>query len=233
MSEWSPTEPLTYGFEKLKANPAGLILPVLVVAVLNGLPNGIFGGIAGALSTAGEDGGLVLLALASAVRLIGWAVGLVVSAFLTAGTMKLFLKAARGEPFELAEVFSGGTHFVQMLLTLFILQIVTGAGFVLCLVPGIIAMAGLGFAVPLVVDRDMPALDALKESWRMTYGGGNLVKVLVFGLLSAAASIAGLLFFCVGILAVAPVVALGHAWIYLKMIDDPAVADASPPPATF
>lgn len=40
----------------------------------------------------------------------------------------------------------------------------------LCLVPGIILALGWSFAVPLVVDRDLAPIDALKESWRITTG---------------------------------------------------------------
>lgn len=46
----------------------------------------------------------------------------------------------------------------------------TSIGMMLCLVPGIILALGWSFAVPLVVDRDLAPIDALKESWRITTG---------------------------------------------------------------
>jgi len=222
MSDWSATEAIGFGWEKLKADPVGLTLPVLVVGFIQGLPNSVLGGVAGALE--GEE----QMALAGAVRFVSWLVGLLLSAWLTGGTMKLFLKAGRGQPYQLSDVFSGGPYFVQMLLTLFIIQFVTGLGFMLCIVPGVILAIGLQFAVPLVVDKDLDAVEALKESWRITTG--LKLDLFTFGLLAFGVALLGMLVCCIGVLPASAMIAVAQVFIYLRIQDEePSVVDPDAP----
>jgi uncharacterized membrane protein len=207
--EWSATDVMGQGWEKLKSDFGGILGPLFVVGLIQGIPNGIFGAVANNFQADGEPG------LASGVRFVSWLVGLVLSAFFTGGTMSLLLKAVRGQPYAFGDIFSGGKWFGGMLVMLFVIQVASGIGFMLCIIPGVIIALGLSFAVPIMVDRDLPAIDALKESWRMTDGHkGNL---FVFGLLAFCVMLLGLAACCIGVLPAGAVVALAQVYIYERL----------------
>jgi uncharacterized membrane protein len=219
--EWSATEVLGQGWEKVKADPVGLILPIFVVTVIQAVPSGVFGGIAAALQENDSPG------LAGLVRLVSQIVSLLISAFLTGGMMQLFFKAARGQPYSLGDLFGGGRFFGNMLLTIFLMQLGTLFGLMFCIVPGLILGLGWSLAVPLVVDRDLSAIDALKESWRITTG--QKMNLFVFGLLAFVISLGGLMACCIGVFPAAAVIALGQIFIYERLVGTPP----PPTPTTF
>ncbi len=222
MSHWTPSDALGFGWEKVKSDFVGLSLPIFVIGLIQGIPNSAIGALAAAFEQDGDT------AVGAGLRFVSAVVGLLISAWLAGGMMTLFLKVGRGEEYSLGDVFSGGRWFVPMLITLFLVQLGTWVGLMLCIVPGIILGLGLSMAVPLVVDRDLDAIDALKESWRLTTG--HKADLFLFGVLSFFVALAGVLAFCVGILPATAVILAGQAWIYLKLIE------ASPPdagPAVF
>lgn len=215
MSNWTPSDAIGFAWERVKNDLVGLSLPVVVVMFIQGIPNAVLNGMAGAFE--GEDGSII----ASLIRLVSWAFGLLLSAFLTGGMMKLFIAAARGEAYQLGDVFSGGQWFVPMLITLLLFQVATMIGFLLLIIPGIIISLGLQMAIPLVVDRNMDAVSALKESWRIT--NGHKMSLFIFGLLGMVVAFAGMLVCCVGIIPASAVLALAQAYIYVRL------TEANPP----
>jgi uncharacterized membrane protein len=86
------------------------------------------------------------------------------------------------------------------------------AGFVLFVIPGIIASLGLSFVTYLVVDRAAKPVDAIKESWRITKG--HKWRLLLLMLSLVLLNIAGLIAFVVGILVTIPItwLAVTHAY---------------------
>lgn len=219
---WSPTGVIGEAWEKVKNDPAGLILPVVLVSVIQGLPNGVLSAGADAMTREGND------VLAAALRFSAWLVGLVISAWLTGGLMELFLKAARSQPYTVSDVFGGGRWFAPMLVTLFLVQLGTSVGFLLCVIPGIVLALGWVFATVLVVDRERSAVDAIKESWALTRG--HKMDIFVFWILGFFVGLLGLLACCVGIFPAMAVVLLAQIHIYEHLS---AASDASPPPTVF
>ena len=65
-----------------------------------------------------------------------------------------------------------GTYLLELLIVI--------AGFVLFVIPGIIASLGLVFATYLVIDRGMQPIASIKESWRIT--NGNKWRIFLLGL---------------------------------------------------
>jgi predicted Zn finger-like uncharacterized protein len=88
-------------------------------------------------------------------------------------------------------------------------------GFVFCLIP--LAYVGLMFsqAVNLVVDRQMGAIEALRQSMRITRG--NKLSLLVLGLLAFVVSVGGILACCIGIIFVLPFGWMLNITAYLAM----------------
>jgi len=222
--EWSPTEAISYGWERVKADPAGLIGPLFVATLIQGVPNGIFGTIAGGLEQN------EMFVAGGGVRLVSLIVGTLISAWLAGGVVTLLLKVVRDQEYALSDIFGGGRYFVPMLITLVIVQFGTTVGMMLCFIPGIILALGLGLAVPLVVERDMAPVDAIKESWRLT--DGHKLNLFVFWLLAFVLSIAGMMACCVGILPVMAIIAVGQMQIYDRLMGQ-EVPPAQQGPTTF
>lgn len=227
MREWSPRDAIQDGFNKLKADPWGLAVPVFVVMLIQGIPNGFFGGVAGTLELAGEEageGGLLFFMIATLVRFVGSVVALLISAYLTGGMSTFFLKVARGQEYALADVFSGRRYYANMLVTLFLFQVLTSVGFLLLVVPGVVLMLGLQMAMLLVVDQDLAPIDALKESWRIT--SGHKVKLLGLVVVAMLIVMAGAAACGVGMFPAIALVMAAQAWVYVRLTEN------NPPPRT-
>lgn len=75
------------------------------------------------------------------------------------------------------ELLSGPNDgYVRITTALVVISVILGVGFVLLLVPGLIALAFLWVAWPLVVLEDAPAMAAIRESSRLT--AGHRLKIM-------------------------------------------------------
>ena len=85
-------------------------------------------------------------------------------------------------------------------------------GFILLVIPGIIASLGLSFATYLVIDRGMQPVASIKESWRITKGHKWQLFLLLVSLMLL--NILGLIALFVGILVTIPItwLAVTHAY---------------------
>lgn len=78
------------------------------------------------------------------------------------------------------ELLSGPSDgYVRITTALVVISVILGVGFVLLLVPGLIALAYLWVAWPLVVLEDAPAMAALRESSRLTAGHRLKITAMV------------------------------------------------------
>ena len=106
-------------------------------------------------------------------------------------------------------------------------------GFVLLIVPGIIAQVMLSLVVFLVLEKNMMPIQALKESRRMTQG--KRWDLFLFLLVACVFNIIGALIFGVGLLVMLPITMLAFAHVYrsIDKSDDMApVAPTQMPPAS-
>ncbi len=97
-------------------------------------------------------------------------------------------------------------------------------GFLLLVIPGIIASLGLGFTPYIVVDRGLGPVESLKESWRIT--NGNKWRILLLGLALIGINILGVIALIVGLLVSVPITLLAvvHAYRFLQAAAPPAPA---------
>jgi uncharacterized membrane protein len=124
------------------------------------------------------------------------------------GVAFAYLKAARGDRVEFGDMFAVFHNYWNAVLASFLVGIFVIIGTALLIVPGIIVACKLAFTPYLVVDRNMAAMEAIKESWRMT--GGHSWKVFLIGLLGIPIGIAGFICFGIGIV-------IAIIWIYLAV----------------
>jgi len=77
--------------------------------------------------------------------------------------------------------------------------------------------ARLFFALFLVVDKGIGAIDAIEQSWKKTKG--NEGQIILFFILSILLAILGLILFIVGLLVMIPVIYLASSWFYVQLFD--------------
>ncbi|WP_437296698.1 YciC family protein [Sorangium sp. So ce426] len=212
---WGAGDAASFGWERLKRDPAVLIGAAFVVWFAMLVPAFIGGGIEAMLAGDAPMAGL-------AVRLFLQIVGFVIFSYFLGGMTSLSLKVARGQPYSFSDLLGGGQWFLSILGAGFLTTIATYIGMFLLIVPGVIVSLGLSMTYLCIVDRNLGAIDAMKESWRITTGhkGG----IFVYVLLACALALAGALACCLGVFVAAPVITIGLTYIYLRLTGQPTAS---------
>ena len=128
------------------------------------------------------------------------------------GLAYAFLRASRNERLDTKDMLAPFGNYFNAVLANLLVMIVVGIGLVFLIVPGIILACKLAFVPYLVVDRRLDAIEAFKESWRMT--GGHALEIFLIGLLAVPITIGGLLLLGVGLIVSTMWIGLAMASIY-------------------
>lgn len=216
-------EALSFAWERIKADP-GTILGTLVLGsllssiaqVIGGMCTSIYQAAAGA---APKTGALSLDPVVLAIQGASYALSLPLEAYFMAGMTIFSLHVARGQPYSMGDLFAGGRHFISMLAGLVVFGLLVLIGLGCLIVPGVILMLGWYFFVPIIVDKGLGPIEALKESWRITDGKKSDVLLLVLAMIGA--SIAGMCACCVGLLIAMPVCQIALVYAYLRLSGQP------------
>ncbi len=215
------TEAIGFGWNAVMQNFGGVSVPLAVAAIVTAVPNfALSFARAFAMGMFGSSLDPIVLAILNIVSfLVTYALSLLIQAFIMAGVAQFVLKVARGERPEFGVVFGGGPFFVPMLGASLLYSFGVGAGAVLCLVPGLFLAGSWVAYSAFVVDKGMGPIEALSASWRAT--APYRVNALVYMLLSIVVGFAGVLACGLGALLVSyPVIMVGNAYIYLKLIGE-------------
>jgi uncharacterized membrane protein len=128
------------------------------------------------------------------------------------GASWVFLKAVRGESFQVQDMFFAYQSFGNILVANILVFLIVMAGFIMLIVPGIIFACKLAFVPYLVMDEKMDAAEAIRKSWNMTKGYSW--TIFLMGILSFFVGIGGLICFIVGIFPAVIWISLAFACIY-------------------
>jgi uncharacterized membrane protein len=202
---------------------AGVAVPLAVAAFVSSLPGvilgGVRGGIVGALTASGSADPTVLALVNGAGGLLNSILSLVVQAYILGGVVQFALRVARGEKPEFGVVFSGGRFFAPMVFATLLYSFGVVFGLAACIVPGLFLLAGWIVYSAFIVDKGLGAVDSLKASWQATTP--YRTNIIIYVLLSILVGLAGVLACCVGALLVSfPVLMVGNAYLYLKLIGE-------------
>lgn len=199
---WSASEAVSFGWERVKADPGTTIGAVFVALLIGGAP----GLVCNVAAQAAEEPAIVH---------VGTVLNFVAGAFMAGGLTTFALKVARGQPYAFGDVFGGGPFFLRILAAEVLAFLGILAGMLLLIVPGIILSVGWSLMLPVLVDKNLGPVEALKESWRITSGHkGNIFVAL---LLLALTAIAGLCACGIGILVAYPIMYFAIAFMYLRL----------------
>jgi phage FluMu protein Com len=187
------------------------LVALLVVLAISFAVNFIVGLSAGAIGAIARSPGLHFFA-----NVVGNLATSLFGVWLGIGQAKYFLKIARGQPAEIADLFSGGPHFINILLASLLFGLIVGVGLLLCVVPGVILSLMFSQYYYLVLDRNVPVLESLGQSKELT--NGNKLTLFLIWLVSGLVGMLLILVTCgLGLLVVAPYCALLHPVVYLAI----------------
>jgi zinc-ribbon domain len=161
-----------------------LLVPILPVYIL------LLG--AGLASQGGDAPSAAVGILFPLVGLAGMLITIGLSAFMMGGLYRTAFKQMRGETISIGDLFSGKDLMVNMLLTLLLVGLCTIGGAFLCIIPAYIVGGLLMFSVPLVVERGLSPVDALRASFEKTKGNWLMFTLFAFvlALIAGAGAIA-------------------------------------------
>ncbi len=122
------------------------------------------------------------------------------------------LKAARGDRLEVKNMFDVFQNYINAFLAYLLTILIVVVGFLFLIIPGIIFACKFAFVPYLIVDRKMEAVEAVKESWRMTTG--HALTIFFMGFLAFFIAIAGFACLIVGIIPAIIWIQLASASLY-------------------
>jgi membrane-anchored glycerophosphoryl diester phosphodiesterase (GDPDase) len=132
------------------------------------------------------------------------------------GALAIYLHAARGEPFEIGDLFAAFRGAYATVLAAHVLFVVlVGAGFTLLVLPGIWIATRLSFVAFLVMDEGETASGAVRESWRRTEG--HAWRILRLWIVGAVLGGVGLLLLGVGVVPAAMWAHVAFAALFVRI----------------
>lgn len=204
MPTFSIEECLRFGWETFKKRPGILIVALALVWLIPSVPSLFFPapevtpGVPPPPPTAGE--GVAAL------------ISIFLSIMVSLGAVTFALRAHDDiASVKLGDLWNPQPFWRYLGATILTWLIVT-VGFLLLIVPGVIAALGLYFASYFVIDRGAGPIDALKQSWHMTKG--HKWQLFLFSLVLVGLNLLGLLALVIGIFVTVPItwLAITHAY---------------------
>jgi uncharacterized membrane protein len=141
---------------------------------------------------------LAVMVIANAIPFIGMVVSVLFTGIFYGGLYAYYLKKIRGQPTELADVFSGfALAFVPLMLATVVTTLMTTLGLVLLILPGIYLGVAYVFTFMLVIDKRLEFWAAMEVSrrvitaqwWRMF---GLLILASIIAVLGVVGLVIGL-----------------------------------------
>jgi uncharacterized membrane protein len=128
------------------------------------------------------------------------------------GISYVHLRAARNEKIKVQNMFEAFNNYWNAVFANLLVAAIIGFGIMLLVIPGIIFACKLAFVPYLIVDKKMEAVEAVKESWRMTRG--HSFTIFAMGIMAFFLVIFGLIAFIVGIVIALIWIRIAFAAIY-------------------
>lgn len=135
---------------------------------------------------------------------------------LTLGLFNMGLKAADGLPVRITQLFARFYYVFHYLIATILYVLILVAGFILLFFPACIWGSSYALYPFFIIDKGAGPIQALKMSSQTTYGAKWDVFCFIF--ISFILALIGLLAFVVGMLFVFPIIIIGWAFIYRRLV---------------
>lgn len=139
------------------------------------------------------------------ISIASWFVFLIVGGVIQSGFLSGVLDIANGQQVSVGSFFKP-RNVGQVVIAGLIVGVITTIGFFLCVIPGLLASIMFVFTVVALLDRNLPALDAVKTSFETSKA--NFGNAFLTWLVGIAIIFVGALLCGVGLLVAVPVAAL-------------------------
>ena len=160
--------------QKIKGNIWNLLWPLLIIGVLEGLLNNIFGGSSNQALVNLDLSNLDVNAISDSIKTTSSPISFIINivfSVINVAYLKYVLNFLRTGKFDFNDIIEClKTKWLNILIVSLITAVATTIGFMLFIIPGIIVSLGLGMASLIVIDSDLSAIDAIKKSWEMMKG---------------------------------------------------------------
>lgn len=177
------------GWDVMKKYFMYLLLVVIIV--------GIFNGPSGGAKFSSDDMNWHLLPFVLFFVFIGVAYAFLVLPVITYGSKLIYLDAVRDKEIDIKKLFDGFRIYLNIILANLLKTVLVFVGFLMLIIPGIIAACRLAFVPYLVMDEKLDGVQAVERSWKLTRGKGW--TIFFMGITSFFIVIAGLICLIIGI----------------------------------
>ena len=199
--QFSPKSAIGYGWETFKTRPWFFIGASILIAVLYVAASAISSGVDAPFGGTAED-----------PTVVGNVVSFLLGALISMGVTAFYLAAHDSPDTVQLSTLWHPTPYLKFLGTSILTTLAISVGFLLLIVPGIIALLFFMFSAFIVIDRELGPIEAMKESMRITEG--HRWPLLGFVLILFLIVIIGALALGVGLLVAFPIATLAFAHAY-------------------
>jgi uncharacterized membrane protein len=138
--------------------------------------------------------------------------GLIIAGPMRAGLYLHYFRVLKGKPTDYGMLFKGFNRFLPLFLGALVSGLLAGAGFMLCILPGIYLAVGYRFALHLILDQELDFWPAMEASRKLVHK--RWFAWFVFGLALFGVNLLGLLACVVGLLFTAPLTVMAITLAY-------------------
>lgn len=139
----------------------------------------------------------------------------IVNAIIGMGLIKISLEFIDNKKPKFSDLFYV-KPLVNFILASLIRGVITFIGFILLIIPGIIFSIRLQYVPYLIVDKNLPPVEAIKKSWEMTKR--NTWNLFFFGILLFLVNVLGAILLLVGLFVTVPLTMLATTFVYRKLL---------------
>lgn len=204
----------SYGWKKFQEYLGPILIAMLLFLVVGALVNfiaSLFAGGFGEITDVDDIGVGMFFSFGTLVfSLLSALVSLLIQAAVVRGALDI----TKGERIDL-NTFLSTENLGQIVLAAILLAIGTAIGLVLCIIPGLILIFYSQFTYQFIIDKGLPAWDAIKASFDLV--NRNVGTVIVLFLASILAFFIGAILCGIGLLVTIPVTIIATAYAYRMM----------------
>ncbi|MBD8077455.1 hypothetical protein [Cellulosimicrobium arenosum] len=208
-----------YGWTKFTQNVGPLLAGLAVYLVATFVLVGIFYALlVGGAMAADDNGGIGVVFGIGGLVLIG--IAMLLSVFIQAAVIRVSLQISRGEQVAFASFFQF-QDFGKVVVAALLVGVLTGVGYALCYLPGIVFAFFAMFTLFFVIDKGQDAVEALRSSFSLV--NKNLGTVVILYIAVLVANAIGSALCGIGLLVSIPVCILATTFVYRRLNNEQPV----------
>jgi uncharacterized membrane protein len=197
---FSIREAVRFGWGVARRNVGFFLVMLILTLIVDGIP--------GKIQVATQASAPLISILAG---LLGGAIALVTSI----GWTKILLRFVDGEQPTHADLYAHHPLLFKYFLVNLLTVLAVAAGFIVFIIPGVLAMARYSMSAYLVVDRGLGPVEAMRKSAEITRGVRWQLLVAGFALLGVM--LLGFIALVIGLLWAFPTAMVAGAFIYRRL----------------